>query len=443
LSSWLLKAAVRHASGKKFRLRRRHGPEVWRRMWEQGDVKNWPSEPITGIVDSAGVKLVIDRSEITSSGHLLLDGWALAPETAAIQLEAVRCTIEWQAKFATSRPDVLQALQLSLVGRDAQVGVQILARIADYVPGRSRVALTIRAGAAAPRLIVPVVPEIERSGSMWQSVYDTMRHRGTRDVAYLDTSVRLLTELRKADWHERSAAICRNIDKELPESTSLKVLVLSRLHPNIAYLNLNLLAAARHQPADFLVCSMGQQAIQRANEYRTHFAAIGNHAARFVNAEIGTPSCELIEQFVLSCQRRGSPGLIVYDDVAVASAMASLSQALRQETTYAVAWPRQFPQTGPVKPPFAEPLAANDGPGPYWRSAMAMEQGAIGALLFDPTRISVPPIPPFEGRGYGLEYLFKSALAEASLSGETMIDLLDPAGQREAQGIDMLMLLAS
>jgi hypothetical protein len=128
-----------------------------------------------------------------------------------------------------------------------------------------------------------------------------------RDVAYLDTSVRLLRELRKVDWRERSKAICRSIDEAMPDAPGLKILLLSRLHPNVAYVNLHLLAAARPQPASFIVCSMGQQAIQRANEYRSEFRAIGAHDVGFVNAEIGTPSCELIEQFALSCQRRGAP----------------------------------------------------------------------------------------------------------------------------------------
>jgi hypothetical protein len=441
VSVWLLKAAFRHVARRKSRPGVRHDPDSWRSAWQRRDGADWPAEPVTGIIESAGARLVIDRCEITSEGHLWLDGWALGHPTLA--LEADRCTVAWQSAFVTSRPDVVQALQLSLAGRDANVGYQILARIEDYVPGRSRLALTSGSDGAAARLVVPVVPQVERSGSMWHSVYDAMRQRALRDVAYLDTSVRLLRELRKVDWRERSKAICRSIDETMPDAPGLKILLLSRLHPNVAYVNLHLLAAARPQPASFIVCSMGQQAIQRANEYRSEFRAIGAHDVGFVNAEIGTPSCELIEQFALSCQRRGSPGLIVYDDVAVAGAMGSLAQALRHEKTPVMAWPRRFPHATPSEPAFVEPLAANDGAGPYWRSARAMTLGGIGAVLFDPGNLELPAIPPFEGRGFGLEYLLRSVLADARLSDEAMLDLVDPAGTREAQGLDMLMLLAS
>lgn len=443
LSIWLLKAAVRYASRRKRRARSTIDPVAWRDAWERRDGANWPTDHVTGIIETAGIKLVLDRCEITRGGHLWLDGWALSPEPLSFELEADQCTIEWQATFATSRPDVVQTLQLSLAGGDEQLGFQVLARIADHVPGRSRLALTAREDGAQAKLVVPAVPQIERSGSLWHSVYDAMRQRGPRDVDYMETSVKLLKELRKVDWRERSAAICRAIDDAMPDGSGLKILVLSRLHPNVAYLNLTLLASACLQPAEFIVCSMGQAAIQRANEYRTHFATIGAHGVHFVSAEIGTPSCELIEQFALSCRRRRSPGLIVYDDVAVASAMGSLAAALRRETTGATAWPRQFPQAGPRELAFAEPLAANDGAGPYWRSAKAMEQGGLGALLFDSTGIEIPPLPPFEGRGYALEYLVASALPTAALSHEAMLDLIDPASQREAQGLDMLMLLAS
>jgi hypothetical protein len=292
-------------------------------------------------------------------------------------------------------------------------------------------------------LVVPAVPQIERSGSLWHSVYDTMRRRGPRDVDYLETSVRLLKELRKIDWRERSAAICRSIEDAMPEGPGLKILVLSRVHPNVAYLNLNLLAAACLQPAEFILCSMGQAAIQRVNEYRNHLATIGAHKVNFVSAEIGTPSCELIEQFAHSCRQRRSAGLVVYDDVAVASAMASLTVALSGASLQATAWPRQFPKGERREIPFAVPLAANDGAGPYWRSAKALEQGGLGALLFDPTVIEIPPLPPFEGRGHALEFLVSTVLPGAALSPETMLDLIDPASQREAQGLDTLMLLAS
>lgn len=415
-------------------------------MWEGRNGASWPAAPVTGIIEAGGVRLVIDRCEITSGGHLWLDGWVLgiAPET--IRLEADHCAIEWQATFATPRPDVVQELQLSLVGREAHVGVQVLARIVDHAPGRSRLALTVgEAGAAT--LVVPAVPQIERSSIMWQSVYDAMRHRGQRDVAYLETSVGLLRELRKVDWRERNAGICRAIDEAMGDGERLKVLVLSRVHPNVAYLNLNMLAAARNQPAEFIVCSMGQTAVQRANEYRTNFSTIGAHDVRFVSAEAATPSCELIEQFMRSCQSRGAPGLIVYDDVAVAGAMGSLAEALAGrtggDTNATIAWPRRFPHAGPDAVPFAEPLAADDRAGPYWRSARSMEHGGLGALLFESAGLDIPSIPPFEGRGYGLEYLLTSALAGAELAGDTMLDLVDPAGQREAQGLDMLMLLAS
>jgi len=442
-SIWLLKAAVRYASRKKIRARNSRDPDVWRSAWERQDGTYWPTEPVAGIVEFAGIKIAIDHCEISRAGHLWLVGWAVSPGPAGLRLAADRCTVEWQATFATARPDVLQTLQLSLVGQDALVGRQIMARISDYRPGRSRLALTAGEDSALPDLVLPIVPRLERSGSMWHAVYDQMRHRGPRDVAYLETSVKLLRELRKLDWRERCAAICAAIEEAMPAGTALKVLILSRFHPNAAYLNLNLLAAARLQPSDFIVCSMGQQAIQRANEYHTNFATLGAHTARFVSAEIGTPSCELIEQFALSCQRRRSPGLIVYDDVAVASAMASLTDALRQDSLQANAWPRQFPHAGRAEPVFAEPLAADDGSGPYWRSAKAMERGGLGAVLFDPTGIDIPSIPPFEGRGYGLEYLFTSTLPDADFSGDAMIDLLEPAGQREAQVLDMLMLLAS
>jgi hypothetical protein len=108
-----------------------------------------------------------------------------------------------------------------------------------------------------------------------------------------------------------------------------------------------------------------------------------------------------------------------------------------------MAWPRQFPHATPSEPAFVEPLAANDSAGPYWRSARAMALGGIGAVLFDPGNLELPAIPPFEGRGFGLEYLLRSVLTDARLSDETMLDLVDPAGTREAQGLDMLMLLAS
>jgi hypothetical protein len=108
-----------------------------------------------------------------------------------------------------------------------------------------------------------------------------------------------------------------------------------------------------------------------------------------------------------------------------------------------MAWPRRFPHATPSEPAFVEPLAANDGAGPYWRSARAMTLGGIGAVLFDPGNLELPAIPPFEGRGFGLEYLLRSVLADARLSDEAMLDLVDPAGTREAQGLDMLMLLAS
>jgi hypothetical protein len=455
LSVWLLKAALRHAARRKTRARSRHDPDAWRSMWEGRNGASWPAEPVTGIIEAGGIRLAIDRCEITSGGHLWLDGWVLGTAPEAIRLEADDCAIEWQSAFATPRPDVVQALQLSLVGREAHVGVQILARIAGHVPGRSRLALTIgEAGAAA--LVVPAVPQVERSSIMWQSVYDAMRHRGQRDVAYLETSVGLLQELRKVDWRERNAAICQAIDEAMTDmgvgdAGRLKVLVLSRLHPNVAYLNLHMLAAARGQPAEFIVCSMGQTAIQRANEYRTNFESVGAHDVRFVSAEAATPSCELIEQFMRSCQSRDAPGLVVYDDVAVAGAMGSLGEALGSksesktggETNATIAWPRRFPHAGPEAVPFAEPLAADDRAGPYWRSARAMEHGGLGALLFESAGLDVPSIPPFEGRGYGLEYLLASALPGAELAGDSMLDLVDPAGQREAQGLDMLMLLAS
>ena len=446
LSVWLIKAALRRSARRKTRTRSRHDPDAWRSMWqdrgEQGrNGASWPDEPVTGIIEVGGTRLVIDRCEITSGGHLWLDGWVVGTVPEAFRLEADHCAIQWQATFATPRPDVVQTLQLSLVGREAHVGVQILASIADHVPGRSRLALTAgEAGAAA--LVVPAVPRVERSSIMWQSVYDAMRHRGQRDVAYLETSVGLLRELRKVDWRERNAGICQAIDEAMGDGLRLKVLVLSRLHPNVAYLNLNMLAAARAEPSEFIVCSMGQTAIQRANEYRTNFASIGAHDVRFVSAEAATPSCELIEQFMRSCQSRGAPGLIVYDDVAVAGAMGSLGEALGRRLA-TIAWPRRFPHAGPDNIPFAEPLAADDRAGPYWHSAKAMEHGGLGALLFESAGLDIPSIPPFEGRGHGLEYLLASALPGAELAGETMLDLVDPAGQREAQGLDMLMLLAS
>ena len=443
LPIWLMKAAVRHASRRKNLARNKIDLVAWRDAWERRDGANWPNELVTGIIETAGIKLVLDRCEITRGGHLWLDGWAHSPEPLSLQLEAHNCTIEWQATFATSRRDVVQTLQLSLAGGDDQLGFQVLAHIADHVPVRSRLALIASEGGARAKLVVPAVPQIERSGSLWHSVYDAMRQRGPRDVGYLETSVKLLKELRKADWRERSAAIRRTIDDAMPDGSGLKMLVLSRLHPNVAYLNLISLASACLQPAEIIVCSMGQAAIQRANEYRTHFATIGAHSVHFVSAEIGTPSCELIEQFVVSCRRRRAPGLIVYDDVAVASAMGSLVAALRRETPGATAWPRQFPQAGPREPAFAVPLAANDGAGPYWRSARAMEQGGLGALLFDSSGIESPPLPPFEGRGHALEFLVASALPTPALSHEAMLDLIDPASQREAQGLDMLMLLAS
>ena len=442
LSIWLLKMAVRHVSRSKSHDRSPRDPEAWRAAWERGQAAIWPSEPVTGIIEWAGTRLVIDRSEITAAGHLWLDGWALGPTSQTLQLEADRCSVAWQSTFATTRPDVVQALHLSPGARDANVGFQILARIADYVPGRSRLALSLGDGGAQARLVVPVLPQTERSGSVWHSVYDTMRHRGPRDVAYLEASVRLLKEVRKADWRERSGAICQSIEEAMSGVAGLKILVLSRHHPNVAYLNLNLLAAASLQPAEFIVCSMGQQAIQRANEYRTDFASIGAHEARFVNAEIGTPSSEIIEQFALSCRRRRCPCLIVHDDVAVASAMGSLTSALGDKSVRPTAWPRQFPRT-PAQTLFAVPLASEDGPGPYWRSAHGLQQTALGALLFDPTGIDIPPIPPFEGRGFGLEYLRGAVLPDAVLSGESMIDMVEPPGQREAHGLDMLMLLAS
>ena len=415
-------------------------------MWEGRNGASWPTEPIAGIIESGDTRLVIDRCEITSGGHLWLDGWVVGTAPEAFRLEADGCAIEWQATFATPRPDVVQTLKLSLVGRDAHVGVQVLARISDHAPGRSRLALTAGEAGAA-KLVVPAVPQVERSSIMWQSVYDAMRHRGQRDVAYLETSVGLLRDLRKVDWRERNAGICRAIDEAMGDGGRLKVLVLSRVHPNVAYLNLNMLAAARGEPAEFIVCSMGQTAIQRANEYRTNFANIGAHDVRFVSAEAATPSSELIEQFMRSCQSRGAPGLVVYDDVAVAGAMGSLVEALGGKTGGAssatIAWPRRFPPAGSEAVPFAEPLAANDGPGPYWRSARTMEHGGLGALLFESANLDIPSIPPFEGRGYGLEYLLTSALPGAELAGDTMLDLVDPAGQREAQALDMLMLLAS
>ena len=440
LTVWLLKAAVRHASARKARARNSHDPDAWRRAWRDGDGKHWPAEPVTGIIEFPNGKLVVDRCEMTAAGHLWLDGWALGQDAASFKLEAAGCAIERQATFATARPDVVQAMQLSLVGREANVGVQVMARIAEFVPSRSRLALV--GDATGPGIVVPVVPHIERSGSMWHAVYDAMRHRGQRDLAYLETSVGMLKDLRKLDWRERNAAICRSIDETMSQSSALKVLVLSRLHPNVAYLNLNLLAAARSRPAEFIVCSMGQAAIQRANEYRAQLSTIGDHTVGFVSAEAGTPSSELIEQFALSCRRRGSPGLIVYDDVAVSGAMSSLAEALGGETVPTTAWPRQFPLGGEASLPFAEPLAENDGPGPYWRSARAMEHG-LGALLFNPGDIEVPSIPPFEGRGYGLEFLLKSALPDARVSKEAMLDLVEPASQREPQKLDLLMLLAT
>jgi hypothetical protein len=351
--------------------------------------------------------------------------------------------VAWQSTFATARPDVVQALQLSPGARDANVGFQLLARMADYVPGRSRRALSVHDGGGRIKLVIPATPQVERSGNIWHSVYDTMLQRGPRDVAYLEASVKLLREVRKADWRERSAAICRSIEEAMSEVASLKVLVLSRHHPNIAYLNLNLLAAASIQPTEFVVCSMGQQAIHRANEYSTTYATIGVHSAHFVSAEIGTPSSEIIEQFALSCRRRRCPCLIVHDDVAVASAMGSLASALGGKTIGPTPWPRLFPRTGPAQPPHAEPLARDDGAGPYWRSARDLEQTALGAILFDPTDMDILPIPPFEGRGFGLEYLLGKLVPGAVLSSETMIDMVEPSGQREAQGLDMLMLLAS
>ena len=434
---------MRHASRKDARASSRHDPAAWRRAWEAGGAADWPREPVTGIVESGGIRIVIDRCDITSTGHLWLDGWALGPATADIELAARRCTVDWQSTFATARPDVVEALQLSLLGREAHVGIQVLARVADYAPERSRLALTVRGHDGVPSLVVPAVPQSERSGNLWHAVYDAMRHRGPRDAAYLETSVRLLKDLRKADWRERTAAIRRSIDDAMGQGPGLKVLVLSRHHPNVAYLNLHLLAAARIEPCELIVCSMGQAAIQRANEYRGSLATLGAHDVGFVSAEVGTPSSELIEQFVLSCQQRHCPGLVVYDDVAVAGAMKTLTTALRQDAAQAMAWPRQFPHAGPTEIAFAEPLAASDGPGPYWRTARSMEQGGVGAVLFPPSRLDIPPVPPFEGRGYGLEYLLKSALADASLSQEPMLDLVDPAGQREAQGLDMLMLIAS
>jgi len=131
--------------------------------------------------------------------------------------------------------------------------------------------------------------------------------------------------------------------------------------------------------------------------------------------------------------------------------MGSLGEALGNKTggktggdiNATIAWPRRLPHTGPEAVPFAEPLAADDRAGPYWRSARAMEHGGLGALLFESAGLDIPSIPPFEGRGYGLEYLLTSALPGLELAGDTMLDLVDPAGQREAQRLDMLMLLAS
>ncbi len=445
LSLWLLKMAVRNAAGKKSRTPSPHDPDAWRAAWESGGAAGWPTETVTGIIKWRDTRLAIDRSEVTAGGHLWLDGWALGPTSQSFQLAADRCSVAWQSTFATARPDVVQALQLSPGAHDANVGFQLLARIADYVPGRSRLALTVQDGDGQTTLVVPVAPQIERSGSVWHSVYDAMRQRGPRDVAYLETSVRLLTELRKADWRERSAAICRSIEEALSEVVGLKMLVLSRHHPNVAYLNLNLLAAAAaasSQPAEFVVCSMGQQAIQRAKEYCAAHASIGVHAARFVSAEIGTPSSEIIEQFALSCRRRHCPCLIVHDDVAVASAMGSLTSALGEQPLRPTAWPRLFPGAGPAQPLFAVPLASEDGAGPYWQSAHGLERTALGAMLFDPTDLDIPSIPPFEERGFGLEYLLETALPDAIRSSEMMIDMVEPSRLRDAQGLDMLMLLA-
>ena len=85
------------------------------------------------------------------------------------------------------------------------------------------------------------------------------------------------------------------------------------------------------------------------------------------------------------------------------------------------------------------PAQDRDGGAQAFDDAFAERRGTFDRLH----DLELPVIPPFEGRGFALEYLLKSALADASLADETMLDLVDPAATREAQGLDMLMLLAS
>lgn len=442
---WLLKRALRRQAKERYRRHTNIDPLAWREMWKSGDIHSWPTEMVTGVFDAGEAKIAIDRCEITSEGHLWIEGWTTADIRTSFEVAGRGCTILWQSACRTPRKDVIEALKLSLRGREAEVGFEIIAKVADQSAGKGHLALCGREGGGELRFITPLVPQLEWAGSLWHTFYQRLGDRPPRSVPFLQCGLRLLKEVRKADWRERARPARQAIDDQMPGRSALKVLLLSRNEPNVAYLNLHLLAAALDAAADFTLCSIGPKAIHRASEYGPNLSSVHHHRLAFVSAEAGTPSSELIECFAASAARRGCPALIVNDDVSVAGAIRTIAEsAARTKDGGLLAariWPRQIRPSAPPELPFLHPLASRGGLGPYWRLAADLLDRGVGAVLFDPARSGVPDIPPFEGRGHGLEYLSRTVLKEAMTAAETLIDLLDSASQGEATTLDLLMLI--
>ena len=440
---WLVKTLVSHSSARKLRRRQVFDPALWREMWDKRELAGWPTEHVRGILRFAGVEFVIDRADMSPDGLMWIDGWATAPTETSFRLQVDGGEVLWQSAFRTQRRDVIETLKLSLSGTEANIGFQLLAKIANHSPASSRLALIVETP-AGPRFAVPVIAREEHKASFWHSLYEEMRYRGPRNIEYLDTSVKVLKEIRKADWRERARGVCESIEQQMTVRPVLKVLLLSRHQPHSAHVNLIQLAAVFNQSADFIVCWIGQPAAHRASEFSPHFAERHGHTVACITADTGTPSSELIEQFLASCERRQVPALIVYDDVAVAGAAQSVGEAVSSMAaaqSRAVVWRRQFAGSAGTELPFVRVPTSPDDLGPYWTMTRQMTHGALGALLVRP-RGALTDIPPFEGRGFALEYLGTATLGEAAVAGPPMLDLVEPAGQSEALTLDALMLIS-
>lgn len=440
---WLVKALVSHFSARKLRRRQVFDPSLWREVWEKRDLARWPTEHIHGILSFAGVDFVLDRAEMSPGGLVWIDGWTRAPAGTSFRLEADSGEVTWQSVFRTQRRDVIETLKLSLSGAEANIGFQLLAKLASVSPPPSNLALIVEV-LAGPHFAVPVTTREEHRASFWHSLYEEMRYRGPRTVDYLDASVKILREIRKADWRERAQAVRQSIEQRMTARPVLKVLLLSRHQPHSAYVNLTQLAAALDRSADFIVCSIGQAAASRADEVCPDFAERHGHTIALIPAETGMPSSELIEQFLASCERRQVPALIVYDDVAVAGATYSVRDAIAAmaaERSDAILWRREAPGSAASGLPFVRTPTSPDDLGPYWTMTRQLTHGALGAALIQPGRV-LSDIPPFEGRGLALEYLARTAFGEAAVASTPMLDLVEHGGQSGTLALDTLMLMS-